>query len=374
MTPTRVLVVDDEPGMREGCRRILSAEGYGVEIAGDGQTGLDLFLARRNFDAVLVDLKMPRMSGLELTEHIRRHDPDVLILVIKAYAAIETAVEATKRGAYGYIPKPFTPDELLLPLRNGLAHRALSVEARKLREQVERHRQEMEKARFTFISLVAHELRSPLAAVEGCVEAVLASAKEITPEDRALLERARRRCSGLRTMVGDLLSLTTLQTGNFVLRRADVSVGEVVAEAVAAHRESAGEKRIALTCDLPPQTPVLQADRDALRMVFSNLIDNAVKYTSEGGHVGVTLATSGDAVSVQIADDGIGMTPEEQAHAFDEFYRARNSAAAQVPGTGLGLTLVKRLVEMHGGSVNVRSASEKGSIFTVLLPLAGEKA
>lgn len=374
MTPTRVLVVDDEPGMREGCRRILSAEGYGVDVAGDGQAGLDLFLARRNFDAVLVDLKMPRMNGLELTEHIRRHDPDVLILVITAYAAIETAVEATKRGAYGYIPKPFTPDELLLPLRNGLAHRALSVEARRLREQAETHRQEMEKARFTFISLVAHELRSPLAAVEGCVEAVLASAKELTPDDRALLERARRRSSGLRAMVGDLLSLTALQTGNFVLRRTPVPVGEIIAEATAAHRESAAAKRIALACELPPHAPVLQADRDALRMVFSNLIDNAVKYTSEGGHVTVSLAVDANSVTAQIADDGIGMTPEEQTHAFDEFYRARNSAAAQVPGTGLGLTLVKRLVELHGGSVTVRSTSAKGSIFTVCLPLAAPSA
>ena len=134
----RILVVDDERGIREGCRKILTSEGYEVATADDGLAGLDLFREERDFSAVLVDLKMPRMGGMDLIGRIRELDEDIVLLVITAYATLDTAAEATKRGAYAYIAKPLTPDELLLPVRNGLERRALSIQTRRLSE--ERHR------------------------------------------------------------------------------------------------------------------------------------------------------------------------------------------------------------------------------------------
>jgi len=136
--PQRILVVDDEVGMREGCRRILAAEGFVVETAEDGRAALERFEAAGGFDVVISDLKMPRMGGMDLIEALHARDEDALLLVITAYATIDTAVDATKRGAYGYIPKPFTPDELVLHVRNGLEKRALRLEARQLREERER--------------------------------------------------------------------------------------------------------------------------------------------------------------------------------------------------------------------------------------------
>ncbi len=137
VTP-KILVVDDELGIREGCRKILSSEGYEVETAGDGLAGFELFKERGDFIAVIIDLKMPQMDGIELVEKIHEHDGDAVLLVITAYATINTAVEATKQGAYGYIPKPFTPDELLLAVKNGLEKRVLSIEAKRLREDREK--------------------------------------------------------------------------------------------------------------------------------------------------------------------------------------------------------------------------------------------
>ncbi len=122
-----ILVIDDELGMREGCRKILTAEGYEVETAEDGVAGIELFEKRGDVAVVLVDLKMPRMGGLEVVEKIHAKDEDAVLLVITAYATIDTAVEATKRGAYGYLPKPFTPDELLLVVRNGMERRIHDV-------------------------------------------------------------------------------------------------------------------------------------------------------------------------------------------------------------------------------------------------------
>ena len=135
----RILVVDDEHGIRQACLEVLTAEGYIVETAADGVEGLVLFEDRKDFTAVLVDLKMPRMGGMELIERIHGLDEDVCILVITAYATIETAVQATKLGADNYILKPFTPDELLLPVKNSLERRALALEANALRMERERN-------------------------------------------------------------------------------------------------------------------------------------------------------------------------------------------------------------------------------------------
>ena len=133
--PQRILVVDDEIGMRDGCRRILAAEGFAVDTAEDGLVALEKFQAAGGFDVVISDLKMPRMGGMDLIEALHKIDEDALLLVITAYATIDTAVDATKRGAYGYIPKPFTPDELLLHVRNGLEKRGLRLEAPQLGEE-----------------------------------------------------------------------------------------------------------------------------------------------------------------------------------------------------------------------------------------------
>jgi len=485
----RILVVDDELGMREGCRKILTSEGYDVEVAEDGVAGLDLFKERGNFAVALIDLKMPRMGGIELIEHLRALDEDVVIFVITAYATIDTAVEATRRGAYGYIPKPFTPDELLLPVRNGLDRRTLSIEAKRLREERERRLLELaversksstiiscmtdgvlvinrdrqivlqnaaatrilpdcaaaplpapmerlgctglqalmedaltsgpgpmiasrevaldrctymvnaspvreptgevsgavvvlrditalkklEVAKSMFISMVAHEVKSPLAAIEGQLMAVLSGAAKDSPgQEKDMIERSLLRARTLRTMVSDLLNLTAMETGNFVIKRSPLDLRKVAAEAVESHRERAETKHIELILakEEGDADGLVLADRDSMFMVFANLIDNAVKYTPEHGRVNVRIEQEGICVRVSVRDDGIGMTPEEKDSAFDEFFRAKNTYTVHVPGTGLGLTLVKRLVDMHQGKISVQSEPGKGSTFTISLPTA----
>ena len=146
-------------------------------------------------------------------------------------------------------------------------------------------------------------------------------------------------------------------------------MAEIVAEVVAAGREKADERHILLeVSDSASGTRVL-ADPDALSMICSNLVENAVKYTRDGGHIAVRICQEGMYVIVAVKDDGIGMSPEDAAKAFDEFYRARNEQTASIPGTGLGLSLVKRLTELHEGTVSVSSQFGAGSEFTVRLPL-----
>jgi len=483
----RILVVDDELGVREGCRKILASDGYEVVTAGDGKAGLEQFTERGPFDVLLVDLQMPRMSGLELIQEARSRDPDLIPIIITAHATLDTAVEGTRQGAYSYIPKPFTPDELLLAIKNGLEKRALSIEARRLREEREKrllevasersrsntiiaamtdgilvinleklvvlsnnaaarilpdcaHRPlpfpldqvespdvreivnlvidspggfmilsrqiplgaatymvnvspiiepsgetsgavavfsdvtelaKLDTAKSMFVSLVAHEVKSPLAATEGWLNLVLSGMLKADPaEERRMLERAQLRVKNLRAMVNELINLTAIQTGNFSLARAPVAVAEAVARAVEASRDSASQRGISLdVSDEGPGSRVL-ADREALFMIFSNLVENAVKYSRDGGNVAVRIERQGMYVSVAIRDHGIGISPEDCARVFDEFYRARTEATAAISGTGLGLSLVRRLTELHEGTVSVTSDLGAGSEFTVRLPVA----
>lgn len=365
--PAKILVVDDERGMREGCRRILSAEGYEVVTAEDGAAGLDIFLRQGPFQAALVDMKMPRMSGIELVEQIRRRDADVLLLIITAYATIETAVEATKRGAYGYIPKPFTPEELLLPVRNGLEYRALALEARQLRAEAERERLKLITAKSTFISMVAHEIKNPLAAVQGYLDAAL---QELPHEHRAadMLSRALVRAKGLDAMINDLFNLTAIETGNFHLHPGPLDLRNVLKEVVNAQAENARKAGIALELRAASDAAVVQGDHDAVFCIFKNLVDNAIKYTPHGGTVTLSQRHEGLFEVVEVADNGPGIAPEDQERVFDEFFRARNEQTAKVPGTGLGLSLVRKLAAMHQGRVQLSSELGKGSQFIVSLP------
>jgi signal transduction histidine kinase len=171
-------------------------------------------------------------------------------------------------------------------------------------------------------------------------------------------------------MVTELLNITAIQTGNFTLRRCPVEVARVAAEAVEASREKSQEKNLSLSFTAASGSGhKALADRDALLMVFSNLIDNAIKYTPDGGHVGVHVSSDGMYVQVAVKDDGIGMEPADREKIFDEFYRAKNDYTANVPGTGLGLSLVKRLTELHQGRISVDSSPGAGSQFAVQLPV-----
>ena len=484
----RILVVDDEPGMREGCRRILVSSGFEVEVAQNGERGLELFRETGKFSAALIDLKMPGMSGLELIRTIHDEDRDIILLVITAYAAIDTAVEATKLGAYGYIPKPFTPNELLLAIRNGLEKRALSMEAKRF--QVEREKQLLElafersksrtiincmtdgvmvvnrrgkivlvnsaavrifsglsdfrvpmalddaidckmlkdlvvdvsrpesstvietreipidgttymvnagpvydiageslgvvavlrditalkrldAAKSMFVSMVAHEVKSPLATIESLIHVVLdEDAGEDPRRDREMLLKALSRSESLRMMIGELIDITAIETGNFTFRRAATDVVDVVKEAVELLKEKAEAKHIALALDhdgTAESRPVL-ADRNALFIILRNLIDNAVKYTPENGHVNVSVSCNGMYMTVSVRDDGIGIADGNKDRIFDEFYRVKNDFTVHVPGTGLGLTLVKKLVDIHHGKITVQSESGGGSTFRASLP------
>jgi PAS domain S-box-containing protein len=230
-------------------------------------------------------------------------------------------------------------------------------------------RKAVEQQREQFLALVSHELRTPLTSIVSFAELLRGEADGLTPEGHHFLDIIERNADRLVRLVGDLLLLDRLEAGALPMDLAPVSIPALAAEAVRNASPAAAKRRVAIHLDTS-EGPMVRGDRRRLGQVFDNLIGNAVKFSHAGGLIRVTAACRGRTWRIDVADTGIGIPPDEAAQLFGPFFRASNARVAEVPGTGVGLAVVKVLVERHGGRVEVESALERGSTFSVFLPVA----
>jgi len=373
-----ILVIDDELGIREGCQRALEPQGFTVETAATIQEGLRK-IQEGDFDLVLVDVMLPDGRGIDLLAPIHEKDPDSVCVIITGYATVELAVEAIKQGAYDFISKPFTSDLLLMTVNQGMEKRRLSLEAKRLqaieREAVElaRAKEEMERLdRFktTFTLTVAHELRAPITALQSFLLAMLKG--YVSPDQqKEVLQRAIERVQELLDLVDDLLNLAAAKQEVVPSKREILSLADVLEKVVPLLQAQAEEKRITFTVKVR-QRPQAEANAGQMGQLWTNLISNGIKYTPAGGQVTVTLEEKDGWAMGTVEDTGIGIAPEDQTRIFEEFYRTSQAKEFEHRGTGLGLPLVKRIVEGHGGTIEVESALGQGSRFSFRLPVATE--
>lgn len=487
-SPVRILVVDDEKIIRDGCTKILSKEeGCEVQTVASGEDGLRR-LQEAPWDLLLLDLKMPGLSGMEVLQRVQENYPDLLVVVITGYATVESAVEAMKAGAYDFVPKPFAPDQLRIVVNRALEKKALEKEADLLRREREKGLREiaeekskiktiilsmadgvlvtdhekhvvlynpaavrmlgmktlpslaqtiencvetdclkelaakisqvsgearsavtqevvvdgvtlmayiapvrseegevlgavtvlrdisilkaMDRMKSDFVAMVVHELRAPLASVEQQLSVVVDRIiGELNDRQSEMLGRAKERTHALMTLIHDLLDLSKIEAGFVVQQKEPIQIGEVLEKAVAMLTVQAQEKRIALHLSPLPSLPGVVADRRSIEEVFVNLLSNAIKYTAEDGWVRVEGYITGSDLCIEVADSGIGISAEDLPHIFDKFYRVKNAQTRKITGTGLGLPIVKHIVEAHLGTVQVESQPGVGSKFRVYLPL-----
>ena len=366
----RVLVVDDEPGMRSGAERVLrdfvirtpDVEGelhLDIQMAATGQEALQAIRTNRP-DLLLLDLKLPDMNGLEILQQYGGDESGILTVVITAYASIETAVTSTKRGAFDFLAKPFTPDELRAAVQKAARQIALQREAKRLAE-------ERRQVRFHFISVLAHELKAPLAAIEGYLNLMHdhTMGGGLDAYDQ-VIRRTLVRTEGMRKLIFDLLDMTRIESGQKERRFEQVDLCALARETVETFSAEAAGKNVAI--ELRTDGPVtMTADRQEIEILLNNLVSNAVKYNREGGKVTVTLQDDRETVSLSVTDTGIGMTDEECGRIFSEFGRIKNAKTRDIQGSGLGLSTVQKLTRLYGGNVTVTSAPEQGSTFHVTL-------
>jgi len=364
-----ILIVDDEAGMRTGAER--SMEGFSVPLpdfnetvtfsvrsASTGEEALAALKAK-NPDIVLLDYKLPDMTGIDVLEAASGRD--FLTIMITAFASLEVAVTATKRGAFDFLAKPFTPEELRATVAKAARSIYLHRKARRLEE-------EKRQVRFEFISVLAHELKSPLAAVEGYMHLMKERLKgpELAAYD-SMVERSVVRISGMRKLVMDLLDLTRLESGRKKRSIEPVDLVKTAGLALEAVAPMAEKKKVTLELKAPAQL-LMTADPGEADMVISNLLTNAVKYNRDGGKAVLELSRSAEGlVTVRCSDTGIGMTEEELAKLFGEFVRMKNEHTRNIDGSGLGLSILKKVVKLYGGEVKVQSKYGEGTSFELTL-------
>lgn len=375
--PVRILVVDDEVGIREGCRRVLVPQGFEVDVAENGPAGLRK-LRESRYDVLLLDIMMPGMSGMEVLRQARQIDPDLICIIITGYATVELAVQAIREGAHDFIAKPFSADLLLQVVGRELERRALRKEAERLRALEEEARelarakaelQKLEAVEGRFMLTLVHILRAPVAVLQNTLQLIRKG--YIPPEEQPeMLERAEMRAGELLATLDDLLLLAHLKEGIGLSRAETVSLAEVLEGVLATLKPRAERQGVALAVDVR-NSPCVRANPDHLRALLMHLIDNAIRYTPSGGQVTVSLWADperGVAVGA-VSDTGIGIPADEIPRIFEEFYRTEEAKRMQETGTGLGLPIVRQVVEMYGGTIEVESEVGRGSTFRFTLPL-----
>ncbi len=365
-----VLVVDDEYGMRRGAERALrdivlhlpdinGEVRFEIRTAATGKE-LEEKLAAGPTDILLLDHKLPDITGLEILDRIGKSSLDLLTIMITAYASLETAVSATRRGAYDFLAKPFTPEELRGAVRKAARHLLLQRQARRLAE-------EKRQVRFQFTSVLAHEMKSPISAIEGYLQMVKERSigNSLESYDH-MLDRCLIRIEGMRKLIADLLDLTSIESGQRQRSLATVDLADVVRGTVENVKGEAQKRDISIDLEVPDGL-MLQADRTEIEMILNNLVSNAVKYNRDHGGVRVSASFIGDEIQIQVQDTGIGMTPEESIRLFNDFSRIKNDKTRHILGSGLGLSTVKKLAMLYEGDVTVKSQPDVGSTFTVRL-------
>jgi signal transduction histidine kinase len=230
---------------------------------------------------------------------------------------------------------------------------------------------ELDEMKNDFVRMVSHELRSPLAAIKQQHAVILDGlAGDLTDKQRHLLDRAHAKIQGLLDLINDLLDIAKMESGHRPMELLPLELGPVLTELVDLLSARAEEQKVALALRVPPDLPVILADRRSMEEVFTNLISNAINYSPDGGDVTVLALSHGDYVEVTVRDTGIGIEAGEISKIFDKFYRVKHPRTRQVIGTGLGLSLVKGIIEAHRGAVAVESELGVGTAFRVLLPTA----
>jgi two-component system sensor histidine kinase/response regulator len=357
----KILIIDDEEIVLDSCTFILAKSGYQIVTARNGTLGLEM-LEQEKPDLVFVDLKMPGISGLEVLEKIQELDPTIVPIVITGFATVSSAVEAMKKGAYDFLPKPFTPDEMRLIARRAIDKRRLVLETIALRREKEMLREQ-------FAAIVSHELKSPLGAVQQSMYGLVSDLSDkLSDEQKSKIERLQSRIADLIKLVNTWLRAISVDISTIRENFAPTSIVEVVSKAVENIQQHAVRKDISIKTTLREPLAPINGNEVTLVEALVNIVGNAVKYTQMGGHIIVTAREEDNKILVEIKDDGVGISADDLPHVFDDFYVGATKPEGE-RRSGVGLAITKRIIDAHDGSISVDSELGKGSTFVILLPI-----
>ena len=367
-----VLIVDDEPKICQLLEQILTARGCSVRVANDGLQGLAQF-KERAADVVITDIRMPKLTGIELLRELKHLDPLLNIVVITAYPSVEGAVEAMKFGACDFISKPFDIAQIQAILYRCQQRLILNRQLRQAGEgalkleELNRRLAELNDLKSQFLATISHELNTPLALMSEWMyllsEGTLGRLSGDQEHAVGVLINAYERLQRILRQLVDLM-----HGHEIVLQRSLTNVQDLIQQAIDAVTPKAAARSIVITAHLPDVALPVEVDRSRCQAAFESLLDNAVKFNQEHGRVEVEVVGIPDAVKVSIRDTGIGIPAEEREKVLQPFYQVDRRLNRAFEGAGIGLTLAKRYLELHGGSLTLSSEVGTGTTVVVAIP------
>jgi signal transduction histidine kinase len=364
--PVRVLNVNDREVPRYVNEETLRRGGFEVVSADSGASAL--VAARQDVDVVLLDVQLPDLDGFEVCRRLKA-DPAtanlIVLLTSATFVAATNKVAGLDSGADGYLVQPYEAAELFATLRSLLRARAAERRAQALAQEL----REAMAVRDEFLAMLGHELRNPIGTMTTALH--LMSQPETGADPQRFLAILNRQMRSLTRIVDDLLDVARITRGKVALARDRLDLREVARQCVMALADDIRAAGHQVSLELAAAEVPIVGDPVRLEQVTNNLVTNAIKYTPRGGHLAVRVAADGERARLEVEDDGIGMEPAMRDRAFDLFVQGAQSLDRSRGGLGLGLTVVKQLVELHGGKVAVDSGgTNRGSRFVVSLPLA----
>jgi signal transduction histidine kinase len=357
---SKILLIDDEEVVIDSCAQILAGGPYELASASDGTAGLRL-AGEFDPDLVFVDLKMPGISGFEVLEKIRDMDPAIVTVVITGFATVSSAVDAMKKGAYDFLPKPFTPEEFRLITRRSLEKRRLTLETIALRREKEMLREH-------FAHIVSHELKAPLGAVQQLLFALEFEASDSLGESqKEKLTRIKIRIEDMLNLINSWLRVFSVDVNKLKENFKPIPVAIPISKALENVESLAARKNIEIISSISGGVGFVNGDILSLSEALVNVLGNAIKYSNDDSKIYVMVEESGNEVSISVQDAGIGIAREDLPHIFEGFHRGKEGRAAAA-GAGIGLAVCRQIIEAHNGSIAVESELGKGSVFMVRLP------
>ncbi len=395
-----VLVIDDNPVNIEVVRTRLQLNNYKVLALTDSQEGLKVALTQKdNIDLIILDLMMPRMSGYEFCQQLRKYSTEVPIIMLTAKGSTEDLIYGLNLGANDYIAKPFNKEELLARisalLRLGHLQKELKQSNHKLANlnkglelKVKRRTKSLELAnkelrqldlkKSEFLSVVSHELRTPLTSIKAFTEILLGGEDTNGQETGKYLKIINDESDRLTRLITALLSLSRLQLGKEPFDFQELNVAQTINKAIALVAPLLKEKNLNIRENIPGDISPICCDQDKLMQVMNNLLGNAIKFSNQRSNIVVHVQAIKDAagkdkeIEVSIADEGMGIAPEYLAKIFSKFKQIGELPQESPHGTGLGLAISKEIIDYLGGRIWVESVLGHGSTFYFTLPLGAK--
>lgn len=364
----KILIVDDTPANIDVLRKTLEPEGYELSVAPSGELALKV-ASRFKPDVILLDIMMPGMDGYQTCQKLKSdaNNKNAAIIFISAKNEAADVVKGFSLGAVDYINKPFRHEEVCARVRTQVNLRSMTELKEslfsKLQENVNRLT-ELDETKNKFLGMAAHDLRNPLVSIRGLSELMLDENNDFSEEEvKEFISTMHDASQHMLSLVNDLLDTSVIESGKLELNLESCSISKLLLKRIRGNERLAEKKQMKFLSSIN-DTDEMMLDPNRITQVIDNLLTNAIKFSSPGTDIHVSLENVDDSVKINIRDEGPGISPEEQNKLFTGFQKLSARPTGGESSTGLGLAIVKKMVEAHQGTLQVDSQLGVGSTFS----------